>query len=153
MAAMLQVLDRGRRRSRGRSRRTSRDRGISRRRRRSRGRSRSRSGSRGRSRRGEGRARERHAEKKKRADLLLLKLLLIFLSQVLDDALMRLHQQSVLLVPLAVQQISLPCQRLIPARVTHVTEVELLLNTDMLGFHGHSVRHFAPCISGLIEAW
>jgi len=66
-------------------------------------------------RRGGGRTQERHVGKKKRDHLLLLKLLLVFLSQVLDDTLMRLHQQTVLLVPLAVQQISLPGQRLIPA--------------------------------------
>ncbi len=67
---------------------------------------------------------ERHvAKKKKSGHLLLLKLLFIFLSQVLDDTLMRLHQQTVLLVPLAVQQISLPCQRLIPALVSHVIGV------------------------------
>ncbi len=67
--------------------------------------------------------REMHEGKKKRDDLLLLKLLLIFLSQILDDTLMRLHQQSVLLIPLAVQQISLPCQRLIPVLISHVAGV------------------------------
>ncbi len=74
--------------------------------------------------------RETHEGKMKRADLLLLKLLLILLSQILDDTLMRLHKQTVLLVPLAVQQISLPCQRLIPVLISHVTGVQLLCNND-----------------------
>ena len=54
-------------------------------------------------------------KKNTKEHLLLLKLLLVLLGQVLDDSLMGLHQQRVLLVPPAVQQIPLPGQGLVPA--------------------------------------
>ena len=91
--------------------------------------------------------------RRRRDDLLLLKLLLIFLSQVLDDALVRLYQQTVLLVPLAVQQISLPCQRLIPALATRVAFVQLLFGVKKHHISSGLCMLAAQCICGLDGIW
>ena len=58
---------------------------------------------------------EEEEEEEEEGHLLLLKLLLVLLGQVLDDSLMGLHQQRVLFIPPAVQQIPLPGQGLVPA--------------------------------------